>query len=45
MAVNMNFCTMMLHKCRDGNIEVTQFESKVKDLMILWYNRAFEYES
>ena len=45
MAVNMNFCTVILRKCRAGYIEGTKLETVAKDLVILWPNRAFEYQS
>jgi hypothetical protein len=35
MAVNMNFCTVMLHKCRAGCIESAKLEITAKDLVIL----------
>jgi hypothetical protein len=35
MAVNMNFCTVILHKCSAGYIEGTKLEIAAKDLVIL----------
>jgi hypothetical protein len=35
MAVNMNFCTLVLHKCRAGYTEGKKLEIAAKDLEIL----------
>jgi hypothetical protein len=35
IAVNMNFCTVSMHKCRAGYVEVTELEITTKDIVIL----------
>jgi hypothetical protein len=43
VAVNMNFSTVIFHKCRAGYTEGTKLEIKAKCLVILWYNITLDY--